>query len=167
MPPERAHEPVIQDPHRLVQCPSHPESLWVQHHNGISRSTDGSESWQEISEAGPSTFGFAVAVHPADPQTAWFVPAVSDERRIPVDGRFVVTRTRDGGHTFDVLDDGLPQTPSYHLVYRHGLDVDETGSVLAMGSTTGSFWISENQGDSWTCISNDLPPIYAVRFVAG
>ena len=59
-------------------------------------------------EAGPSTFGFAVAVHPDDPDTAWFVPAVSDEVRIPVDGKFVVTRTRDGGESFDVLSDGPP-----------------------------------------------------------
>ena len=148
-----------------MQCPSDPDSLWVQHHNGIFRSTDASESWQEIKEAGPSTFGFAVAVHPVDPRTAWFVPAISDEQRIPVDGRFVVTRTRDGGESFDVLDDGLPQDGAYHLVYRHGLDVDETGTVLAMGSTTGSVWISQNQGDSWSCLSGDLPPIYAVRFV--
>ena len=31
----------------------------------------------------PSSFGFAVAVHPKDPDTAWFVPEIKDERRIP------------------------------------------------------------------------------------
>ena len=39
---------------------------------------------------------FAVAVHPRDADTAWFVPAVKDEKRYPVDARLVVARTRDG-----------------------------------------------------------------------
>ena len=52
-------------------------------------STDDAASWTEIHEVPPSVFGFAVAVHPADPDTAWFVPAVKDEHRIPVDGRVV------------------------------------------------------------------------------
>jgi hypothetical protein len=50
----------------------------------------------------------------------------------------VVTRTRDGGSTFEVLSRGLPQTHAFHLVYRHGLAIDATGDRLAMGSTTGS-----------------------------
>ena len=56
-------------------------------------------------------FGFPVVVDPADPNTAWFVPAIKDEKRIPVGGKLVVARTRDGGKTFDVLGDGLPDTP--------------------------------------------------------
>ena len=36
----------------------------------------------------------AVAVHPADPDTAWFVPGISDEHRIPPRGKVVVSRTR-------------------------------------------------------------------------
>ena len=50
------------------------------------------------------------------------------------------------------------------LVLRHALDVDETGSRLMFGSTTGSLWISENGGDSWDTLSANLPPVYAVRF---
>jgi hypothetical protein len=114
----------------------------------------------------PSAFGFAVAVHPNDPDTAWFVPAVSDQRRIPADGRVVVTRTRDGGRTAEVLRNGLPQEHAYDLTFRHALDVDETGNVLAFGSTTGGLWTSDNQGDSWQCVSAHLPPIYCVRFAS-
>jgi hypothetical protein len=33
-----------------------------------------------------------------------------------------------------------------------------------MGSTTGGFWISQDQGVSWQCLSKYLPPIHAVRF---
>jgi hypothetical protein len=162
-PPEQAYDPVMQDAHLLVQSPVNPDVLWVQHHNGIFGSKDGAKSWTEY-KTKPSCFGFAVAVHPEKPGTAWFVPAVKDERRYPVDGKMVVTRTDDGGESFRVLSKGLPQKNAYHLIYRHGLDVDETGDTLVMGSTTGGLWTSANGGKSWDTLSTDLPPIYAVRF---
>lgn len=166
MPPERAFDPNIQDPHRLVQCQASPEVYWVQHHNGIFRSTDGAASWHEMTHVKPSAFGFAVAVHPQDPDIAWFVPAVKDECRVPVDQKLVVTRTRDGGKSFEVLRLGLPQEHAYDLVYRHGLDVDASGNRLVLGSTTGGLWLSEDRGDSWQSLAAHLPPIYAVRFGA-
>jgi photosystem II stability/assembly factor-like uncharacterized protein len=164
MPEGQRGEPNIQDPHRMVRCAAAPDAVWVQHHCGIFRSRDNGNHWQRI-YAQPSAFGFAVAVHPRDPDTAWFVPAVKDALRVPVDGQFVVTRTRDGGDTFEALRNGLPQGPAYDLVYRHGLDVDASGECLAMGSTTGGLWISENGGDDWQCFSTNLPPIYCARFV--
>lgn len=164
-PPERQYDPTIQDPHRLVQCQSNTRFMWVQHHNGIFHSTDAGASWQELENVTPSSFGFAVAVHPADGNTAWFVPGIKDECRIPVDGRLVVTRTRDGGNSFTTLSEGLPTELSYDLVYRHGLDVDGNGERLIMGSTTGNLWWSDDQGDSWQCISHYLPPVLAVSFL--
>lgn len=163
MPEDQKDNPDIQDPHRLVSCPAAPDHLWVQHHNGVFVSENGGGEWRDLPDAKPSTFGFAVAVHPQDPRTAWFAPAVKDERRVPVDARFVISRTRDGGQSFEVLASGLP-APSYDLVYRHGLDVDRTGRTLAVGSTTGGLWISEDEGDRWQTLSANLPPIYAVRF---
>ena len=95
---------------------------------------------------------------------SWFVPEIKDERRIPVDGRVVVNRTDDGGRSFATLGRGLPGPNAYDLVYRHALDVDASGELLAMGSTTGSVWISEDGGESWTTVSTHLPPVYALRF---
>ncbi len=163
-PPEQATNPAIQDVHRLVQCRARPEVFWLQHHNGIFRSDDGGGHYSELSDAAPSAFGFAVAVHPQDADTAWFVPQIKDEQRIPVDGCVVVLRTRNGGQSFERLTDGLPQEHAYDICFRHALDVDASGERLALGSTTGSLWISENGGDRWECVSGHLPPIYALRF---
>ena len=164
MPPELRDDPHIQDPHRVVACPANPDCLWSQHHNGVFRSTNGGESWQDVPNAAPSVFGFAVAVHPRDPETAWLVPAVKDERRVPVEGKVVVARTRDGGASWDVLRSGLPQRHAYDITYRHALDIDGSGDRLAFGSTTGSLWITEDGGNTWQAVSHHLPPIYAVRF---
>ncbi len=166
MPPESKNDPGIQDPHLLVQCAANPDAMWVQHHNGIFHTIDGGVSWQECENVMPSNFGFAVAVHPKDASTAWFVPAIKDEERIPVDGKVVVTRTRDGGKTFQTLRNGLPQDHAYDLTFRHALDVNETGDRLAFGSTTDSLWTTDDQGESWQCASTNLPPIYSVRFLS-
>jgi len=164
VPPELTHDPIAQDVHCLTQCEAAPERMWVQHHNGIFVSSDFGRTFTEITGAEPSTFGFPVVVHPKDPDTAWFVPGIKDEKRIPRDGKLVVSRTRDGGKSFATLCDGLPRSHAYDVVYRHALAIDGTGDRLAFGSTTGGLWVSENAGDSWSMVSHTLPPVYAVRF---
>jgi hypothetical protein len=163
MPPEQAENPNTQDPHAIARCAAVPDVLWCQHHCGIWRSSDNAASWHEL-KAEPSSFGFAVAAHPHDPGTAWFAPAVKDQARVPVGLALCVTRTRDGGRSFEALREGLPQKDCYDLVYRHGLDVAGDGQSLLMGSTTGNLWASADGGDSWQAVSAHLPPIYALKF---
>ena len=167
VPPELINDPIAQDVHCLAQCAGAPHRMWVQHHNGIFVSSDEGRTFREITGVAPSAFGFAVVAHPTDPDTAWFVPEIKDEKRIPAGGKLVVTRTRDGGETFDILSQGLPGKHAYDVVYRHAFTIDDTGTRLAAGSTTGGLWVSEDQGDSWACVSHTLPPVYAVRFVPG
>jgi len=163
MPPDQAFDPLVQDVHLLAACADAPDTLWAQHHNGIFRSEDAGATFTEVEAAAPSRFGFAVAAHPRDPSTAWFVPAVKDECRVPVDARLSVTRTRDGGRTLETLASGLPED-SYDLVYRHALAVDATGRRLAIGSTTGNLWITEDAGDHWHHLAGHLPPVAALAF---
>ncbi len=103
MPPELNENEAVQDPHRMLRCAGQPDLLWCQHHNGIWRSQDNGRHWQEVTNAPLSHFGFALAVHPRDGASAWFVPAESDQRRIPPDAVMALTRTVDGGSSFSVL----------------------------------------------------------------
>jgi hypothetical protein len=164
LPPEESDNPNTQDPHLIARCAKVPDVLWCQHHNGIWRSTDNARSWQEVRTAPVSSFGFALAAHPQEPGTAWFVPAKADECRVPVEAALVVNRTHDGGRSFDTLRRGLPQEHCYDLVYRHGLALGADGRTLLMGSTSGNLWGSSDGGDSWQAVSLHLPPIYALRF---
>jgi hypothetical protein len=97
VPPERQLDPVAQDPPSIVPCASSPDVGPCQRHDGVDRSTDRARSWTALDTAAPSAFRFACAVHPRSPDAAWLGPAVEDEQRIPVDGRVVVSPTRDGG----------------------------------------------------------------------
>jgi len=163
-PPEVASDPVIQDVHRLARCQGQPDQMWLQHHAGIYRSTDAGRNWTNLGDIQPSVFGFPVVVHPRNPEVAWFVPEIKDEHRIPPDGQVVVNRTDDGGSTFTAYTDGLPGPLAYDLVFRHSLERDAGGDTLAMGSTTGSLWVSEDSGEHWQTLSSNLPPVYALRF---
>ncbi|MEM9619591.1 MAG: exo-alpha-sialidase [Pseudomonadota bacterium] len=163
-PPEQSEELNTQDPHRLAMCANNPDTIWCQHHNGVFLSRDGGETFTEITDIPPAVFGFAVAAHPDDPDTAWLVPGVKDECRVPVDARLLVNRTTNGGKDFEAMTGGLPVEPSYDLIYRHALDIDDTGDRLVMGSTTGNLWVSENGGEDWRLLSAFLPPVAAVTF---
>jgi len=164
LPPEQSGALESQDPHRVARCAAQPDVMWMQHHCGIFRSTDAGRTWTQLKPP-HDDFGFAVAAHPKDPDTAWFVPAIKDELRVPRDGALAVSRTGDGGKTWETLRAGLPQRDAYDLVYRHALDVDATGSRLAVGSTTGGLWVSGNGGEGWQLVNAHLPPIYAVRLI--
>ena len=166
LPPDQALDPVSQDPHLIAACRADPDRIWCQHHNGIFVSSDRGRSFTELTGVQPSAFGFAVAVHPKRPDCAWFAPGVKDECRVPVGGRLVVTRTRDGGG-FSQLAGGLPERNCYDLIYRHALVVDPSGQRLAMGSTTGNLWLSPDGGKNWQLLSATLPPIHQVAFATG
>lgn len=155
---------VGQDPHLLVACESNPDYLWQQNHCGIFKSENAGELWEDVSEKkGPAYFGFAIAVDSNDPQIAWVVPGVSDQTRVAVDRSLCVCRTIDGGSTWQKLNKGLPKDSSFDITYRHALDIDM--DVVAFGTTTGNLYLSNNKGDDWETISNNLPMVYSLDFI--
>jgi hypothetical protein len=164
VPPGQEQDPNLQDAHLIAACAADPDRIWCQHHCGIFVSDDGGMNWRESLGVQPSAFGFAVAAHPTDRDRAWFAPAQKDAARVPVDGKLVVTESRDGGVSFHIHRAGLPQVEAYDLIYRHGLVVDGTGNRLAMASTTGNLWISGDGGAGWSLLSGNLPPISCVAF---
>jgi photosystem II stability/assembly factor-like uncharacterized protein len=137
----------------------------MQNHCGVFRSTDSGHQWQDISKPDDRLpyFGFAVAADPKNPEVGWVIPAHSDQNRIALNQSLCICRTEDGGKTWTTFRDGLPQKETYDLVFRHALDLN--GDQLAFGTTTGNVYVSENRGESWKCVGNNLPPIYSVRFV--
>lgn len=91
------------DPHYILASPSNPDVLWQQNHCGVYRSTDAGHTWQDVSTKDGVYFGFALALDENDENTAWVVPALSDELRIPIERALFVAYTEDGGKTWQKL----------------------------------------------------------------
>jgi len=143
--------------HKLLLHPARPERLWQQNHCGVYRSDDAGETWERLDGNGlPSAFGFPIALDPADPDIAYVIP--EDENRLTADGRLGVYRTGDGGASWELLAEGLPD-PAWSVVLREGMAWDERRPVL--GTQGGAVWALED--GRWSELARDLPPILAVE----
>ena len=151
------------DPHVIELCQSAPDHVWQQNHTGVFYSDNGAETWRKVSAPSDGVrFGFPVTVDAHNGKVAWLVPGQSDAQRMAIDGGLFVARTDDGGESWRQLRNGLPQQGAYDIVYRHALD--NRDDAVAFGSTTGNLYLSEDRGERWNVVSNNLPPIYSVRF---
>lgn len=152
------------DPHLLRLCKSSPDVLWQQAHCGVWKSTDASQSWQEVSDKEKGIdFGFNICIDDSAPERAWVIPGVSDEIRTAIDGKLYVARTDDGGQTWEKFTEGLPQQNSYDIVYRHAMD--RFNGRMVFGTTTGNLFSSNDDGESWQTVSNFLPMVHVVKII--
>jgi photosystem II stability/assembly factor-like uncharacterized protein len=151
------------DPHFVARSAGQPDHVWQQNHSGVFASRDGARTWRRVSKTDVSVhFGFPIAVDERHGETAWVVPAIGDDRRMAVGAGLFVARTRDGGESWESFREGLPQENAYDVVYRHALDARE--GRVCFGSTTGNVYVSEDGGESWTCVGTNFPPVHSVRF---
>ena len=153
--------------HKLRAHPRDHESLYQQNHCGVYRSSFGASDWTDICESLPSRFGFALAVPAAEPRTLFTIPIASSEERFVPNGQLRVARSRDGGDTWDLLSNGLPQTNAYVLVLREAMDADDRDEAgVYFGTSGGSLFYTRDSGDSWETLAEHLPPIYSVSAVS-
>ena len=162
MPPELAGQKETQDPHRVARCAAAPDTMWMQHHCGIFRSTDAAAPGRRSNCRWTTSASRSPRIR-ATRSPPGSCPPSKTSCACRATARSPCTRTGDGGKTWQSFRAGLPQKDAYDLIYRHGLDVDGEGSRLAMGSTTGSLWVSEDAGEAWQLLNAHLPPVYAVR----
>jgi photosystem II stability/assembly factor-like uncharacterized protein len=151
--------------HKLVMAGGDdPELLYQQNHCGVYRSNDGGRQWEEITGSLPTDFGFPMVAHPRDPRTVWSIPLTQPERgRYMPDGAAAVYRTEDGGDSWIRGSEGLPQQDAYMAVLREAMGRDDLDPVgIYFGTSTGQLWASGDGGDSWSSITNTLPPIWSV-----
>ena len=150
--------------HKIARHPSRPDRIYLQNHWGLYRTDDGGDSWKDVANGVPSDFGFGMAVHPHDPDTAYIVPLESDEFRCTPEGRLRVYRTRDAGKSWQPMTRGLPQKDALETVLRDALATDghEKAGVY-FGTRSGKLFASRDGGTSWTQVANGLPPVVCVK----
>lgn len=150
--------------HRIAMHPSRPGVLFMQKHWDVMRSDDAGEMWREISGNLPTDFGFVVDVHAHEPETIYVIPIKSDSEHFPLDGKLQVFRSRIGGHEWEPLTHGLPQSDCYVNVLRDAMAVDTLDTCgIYFGTTGGQVYASPDAGDTWSPIVRDLPAVLSVE----
>ena len=150
--------------HKIALHPARPERLFLQNHWGLYRSDDGAETWQDIANGVPSDFGFAMVMHPHDPDCVYILPVESDEFRCTPDGRLRVYRTRNAGASWEPLMRGLPQKGAYETVLRDAMTADALDPLgLYFGTRSGQLYASTDEGKTWKKILEGLPSVVCVK----
>jgi photosystem II stability/assembly factor-like uncharacterized protein len=150
--------------HRIHRAPTRPERIFMQFHGGVYRSDDAGRTWIDIADGLPSDFGFALAIDPADADSAYVVPLAADIDRVTVDGKVRVYETRDAGASWTARGDGLPSEDAYLTILREAMDWTGEGPSLELyfGATSGSVFGSGDAGVTWFEAATDLPPVHSV-----
>ena len=150
--------------HKIAIHPGRPERIFLQNHWGLYRSDNGAENWTDIANGVPSDFGFAVVMHPRNPDCVYIVPVESDEFRCTCDGRLRVYRTRNGGASWEPLVRGLPQKGAYETVLRDAMTADSFDPAgIYFGTRSGQLFGSRDEGRTWEKILEGLPSVVCVR----
>lgn len=156
------------DPHCMTLHPHAPDLLYQQNHCGIYRMHRPEACWVRIGENMPKDIGdigFAISLHPRDPQTAWVFPMDGTDvwPRTPPGNRPAAYQTCDGGATWRRLDRGLPER-AWYTVLRQSMAVDNEDPVgVYFGTTNGEVWGSTDEGEHWQCLAAHLPHVYSVE----
>ena len=157
--PDNPFPDVGQCVHKVYVHPTRPERLWQQNHCGVYRSDDRGESWERLEGNGlPSGFGFALGLDPADPDVAYVIPEEGADNRVTSGAKLGVYKTTDGGASWQLSSDGLPQ-PAWSVVLREGMAWDEAG--VYFGTQSGFVYARRHDG-SWVEAARHLPPVLSV-----
>lgn len=156
--------------HKMVRDGHNPAVLYQQNHTGMYRRKRGDAAWSIIEEGLPvskstgGTFGFPIAAHPHDAETAFAVPMVGDYNRVTPNGAMTVYRTTNGGGQWEKLTRGLPAKDAWFTVLRDALRTDTADPAgVYVGTTTGQLFHSRDGGDTWLSMAGHLPPIQSVE----
>jgi photosystem II stability/assembly factor-like uncharacterized protein len=150
--------------HKVVQSKEDPQRMYLQNHWGLYRSDDRGESWTDIANKVPSDFGFALAIHPKDPDMAWIVPLEADMFRCTPEGKLRVYKTKNAGKKWEAMTKGLPQKDAYETVIRDAMAADSLDPAgVYFGTRSGKVFASADEGKKWTTVIDGLPPVVCVK----
>jgi photosystem II stability/assembly factor-like uncharacterized protein len=117
----------------LVVDPTNPAVVYAGTTNGLFRSTNHADSWQQIGQSMPDQFVSSLVAHPTEPGLLY------------VGGRAGILKSADGGITWQTKNQGLATLNIRTLV------MSPRDSRLLYAGTNGSgLYRSTDAGDVWT-----------------
>jgi photosystem II stability/assembly factor-like uncharacterized protein len=159
---------------RIELHPSDPDIAYVaavgdlfapNEQRGVFRTSDGGASWERVLFVDEQTGAIDLAMHPTNPDVLY--AAMYQRRRTPFGFNgggpgSGIYRTRDGGASWERLDNGLPDGD----LGRIGLDVyrgdgDLVYATVEAGDEQGGVYRTADGGASWERVSSVNPrPMY-------
>jgi photosystem II stability/assembly factor-like uncharacterized protein len=149
------------DCHRMIIMPSDSEKLFLPTGYGFYRSKDGGESWEELTQR-VARIGYPdpLVFNPRNEQLMFLAGAEADPfhwmQTKSANPR--IARTRDGGETWEILGNGMPQHLNANFEAMI-LEAWDSSCAIYAANTDGEIYCSEDEGDNWSKIIVGLPAI--------
>jgi photosystem II stability/assembly factor-like uncharacterized protein len=155
-------EGVYEDVHRLAIHPRDPKRLYVVTGHGLYVSSDGGTSFEEwVSRPSPiAGYPDGIVIHPKNPELM-FLGAADAGPGTWIKTHYAgakISRSRDGGRTWEMLQSGLPERMQASIEALCLEDWGESASLFA-ATTAGDVYCSDNAGEHWSRIVSGLAPI--------
>lgn len=148
--------------HKIVLDPKDANTLYLQFHGGVFKSTDGADTWQAIETGLPCNFGFPMGI--TEEGDLFVIPLESDLQRHVKDGKLRVYRSQDGGENWTSSSKGLPENPHYVGVLRDAMAVDSCEPAgVYFGTSMGEVFFSPDSGESWDRLPGQFPRITSIK----
>ena len=153
---------LYEDVHRLMIHPTYGKFLYAVTGRGLYVGPDAGARWDQWTSREDEIGGYpdGFVFRPSDPKTM-FMTAAQDAPGTWRTTHFAgarISRSRDGGRTWEILRNGLPDRLQASI---EAFCLEEAGGSCAVfaATTSGDVFCSEDLGESWQKIISGLPPI--------
>ena len=156
-------------PYCLVMNKKNTNLLYQQNKSGIFSINRPNNKWEHIGKNLPSEIGdngLSIISHPRNPNIIWCMPLDMNKNKTKysIDGQPALYCSHNSGKKWFRQDIGLPMRNAWFSITNNSLKSDSHDSVgLYFGTTSGSIWMSDHEGDSWRQIAINLPQINGIE----
>jgi photosystem II stability/assembly factor-like uncharacterized protein len=146
----------------MVLDPRDSNTVYMQYHGGVYKSTNGGDAWRAIEAGLPGNFGFPMVISPNG--ELFIAPLQTDEQRFFPAGRAAIYVSRDAGESWLAKSRGLPAEPYFAGVLRDAMAADPLSPAgVYFGTTMGDLYYTTNGGEDWSPLPGKLPRISTVK----
>ena len=153
---------LYEDVHRTVINPKNGKQIYVSGGMGLWMTTDGGQNWEQITTREHEVGGYpdGLVLLPRQPELM-FITSAHKSPNAWRESHFAgarISRSRDGGRTWEVLHNGLPDRLQASVEAFALEDHGDSFSLFA-ATTAGEVYASDDNGDHWAQIVSGLAPI--------
>jgi photosystem II stability/assembly factor-like uncharacterized protein len=152
------------DVHRILIHPRNAKLIYMMTGVGLYVSADGGASWERRTGRGATIGSYPDQLNlvPSHPELMFatgteYNPGEWRNRHFAGSR---VTRSRDGGRTWEIIGNGLPAPDKWQAAIE-AMSLEEHGASCSIftATTSGEIYASDDSGEHWALITQGLAPI--------